>query len=189
MSMFDEMKELTKKLVAVPSMNGTSGERDIADAIEAYLREIPYFKAHPELVITQDLKDDPLHRRNVMALLKGGDGTERDTIMLIIRVYMFRANERSTFVPFLHPVVETFRDIRTDTNQCLDSRTLWHCLINLLYHVIIAAADDSLHACCIVAVNDVVLGKHVGGRDVKAPPHRPVPAARWKGRPPRWPAE
>ena len=82
MSMFDEMKELTKKLVTVPSMNGTSGERDIADAIEAYLREIPYFKAHPELVITQDLKDDPLHRRNVMALLKGGDGTERDTIML-----------------------------------------------------------------------------------------------------------
>lgn len=86
MSMFDEMKELTKKLVAVPSMNGTSGERDIADTIEAYLREIPYFKAHPELVITQDLKDDPLHRRNVMALLKGGDGTERDTIMLHGRI-------------------------------------------------------------------------------------------------------
>ena len=84
---------------------------------------------------------------------------------ILIRVYMFWANKRSTFVPFLHPVVETFWDIRTDTNQCLDSRTLWHCLINLLYHVIIAAADDSLHACCIVAVNDVVLGKHVGGRD------------------------
>ena len=84
---------------------------------------------------------------------------------IFVRVYMLRTNERSTFVPFLHPVVETFRDIRTDTNQCLDSRTLWHCLINLLYHVIIAAADDSLHACCIVAVNDVVLGKHVGGRD------------------------
>ena len=84
---------------------------------------------------------------------------------IFVRVYMLRTNERSTFVPFLHPVVETFWDIRTDTNQCLDSRTLWHCLINLLYHVIIAAADDSLHACCIVAVNDVVLGKHVGGRD------------------------
>lgn len=54
MSMFDEMKELTKILVAVPSMNGTSGECDIADTIEAYLREIPYSKAHPELVITQD---------------------------------------------------------------------------------------------------------------------------------------
>ena len=84
---------------------------------------------------------------------------------ILIRVYMFWANKRSTFVPFLHPVVETFRDIRTDTDQSLDSRTFWHSLINLLYHVIIAAADDSLHACCIVAVNDVVLGKHVGGRD------------------------
>ena len=82
MDLFDEIKTLTKKLVSIPSMNATSGERDIADAIEAYLRDIPYFKAHPELVITQDLKEDPLHRRNVMALLKGGDGTERDTIML-----------------------------------------------------------------------------------------------------------
>ena len=35
---------------------------------------------------------------------------------ILIRVYMFRANERSTFVPFLHPVVETFWDIRTDTD-------------------------------------------------------------------------
>ena len=84
---------------------------------------------------------------------------------IFVRVYMLRTNKRSTFVPFLHPVVETFRDIRTDTDQGLDGRTLWHSLINLLYHVIIAAADDSLHACCIVAVNDVVLGKHVGSRD------------------------
>ena len=75
MDLFDEIKTLTKKLVSIPSMNATSGERDIADAIEAYLRDIPYFKAHPELVITQDLKEDPMHRRNVMALLKGGDGS------------------------------------------------------------------------------------------------------------------
>lgn len=82
MELLEEIKELTKKLVAIPSVNGTSGERDIAQAIEAYLREIPYFQEHPELVITQELKDDPLHRCNVMALLKGGDGTERDCIML-----------------------------------------------------------------------------------------------------------
>lgn len=82
MEFLEEIKALTEKLVAIPSVNGTSGERDIADAIEAYLREIPYFQTHPELVITQQLKDDPLHRRNVMALLKGGDGTERDCIML-----------------------------------------------------------------------------------------------------------
>lgn len=82
MNMIEEIKELTMHLVSIPSMNGTRGERDIADAIEAYLRAIPYFAAHPELVITQDLKDDPLGRRNVMALLKGGDGTLTDTILL-----------------------------------------------------------------------------------------------------------
>lgn len=82
MELLEEIKALTEKLVAIPSVNGTSGERAIADAIEAYLRDIPYFQAHPELVITQELKDDPLHRHNVMALLKGGDGTERDCIML-----------------------------------------------------------------------------------------------------------
>ncbi len=82
MNMIEEIKELTMHLVSIPSMNGTRGERDIADAIEAYLRAIPYFAAHPELVITQNLKDDPLGRRNVMALLKGGDGTLTDTILL-----------------------------------------------------------------------------------------------------------
>lgn len=82
MELLEEIKALTEKLVAIPSVNGTPGERAIADAIEAYLRDIPYFQAHPELVITQELKDDPLHRHNVMALLKGGDGTERDCIML-----------------------------------------------------------------------------------------------------------
>ena len=40
MDLFDEIKALTKKLVSIPSMNATSGERDIADAIEAYLRDI-----------------------------------------------------------------------------------------------------------------------------------------------------
>ena len=80
--MYEEMQALTRQLVAIPSMNGTRGERDIADAIEAYLRQIPYFAQHPELVITQDLKDDPLGRRNVLALLKGGSGQEHDTILL-----------------------------------------------------------------------------------------------------------
>ena len=33
MDLFDEIKTLTKKLVSIPSMNATSGERDIEDAI------------------------------------------------------------------------------------------------------------------------------------------------------------
>ncbi|MDO4269323.1 MAG: M20/M25/M40 family metallo-hydrolase [Eubacteriales bacterium] len=80
--MFEEIRALTERLVAVPSVNGTAGERAVADEIEAYLRAIPYFKAHPERVMTQPLKDDPLGRRSVLALLKGGDEKQTDTILL-----------------------------------------------------------------------------------------------------------
>ena len=113
MDLFDEIKTLTKKMVSIPSMNATSGERDIADAIEAYLRDIPYFKAHPELVITQDLKEDPLHRRNVMALLKGGDGTERDTIMLHGHIDTVDVDDFGRYKPYAFDcdkLAEVFRD-------------------------------------------------------------------------------
>jgi arginine utilization protein RocB len=81
-AMAAEMAALTKRLVATPSVNGTAGERAIADRIEAYLRDIPYFRAHPELVFTQDLAGDRLGRRNVFALLMGGGGRCADTILL-----------------------------------------------------------------------------------------------------------
>lgn len=126
MDLFDEIKTLTKKLVAIPSMNATSGERDIADAIEAYLRDIPYFKAHPELVITQDLKEDPLHRRNVMALLKGGDGTERDTIMLHGHIDTVDVDDFGRYKPYAFDcdkLAEVFRDaeLPEDARRDLES--------------------------------------------------------------------
>lgn len=98
--MFEEMRELTKKLVAVPSVNGTAGEHDIADVIEAYLRDIPYFRTHPELVITQSLKEDPLGRRNVLALLKGGDGKQTDTILLHGHIDTVDVDDYGKYKPF-----------------------------------------------------------------------------------------
>ena len=80
--MFNEILELTKKLVSIASVNTTSGEHDIACFIESYLRDIPYFKEHPNKVIIQKLKNDSLDRRNVFALIKGENGNSRDTIML-----------------------------------------------------------------------------------------------------------
>jgi arginine utilization protein RocB len=70
--MKEEIEALTKKLVSICSVNGSDGgEKAIAEYIESYLREIPYFKDHPDRVIIQPLKDDALGRRNVMALLMG----------------------------------------------------------------------------------------------------------------------
>ena len=80
--MFNEILDLTKKLVSIPSVNTTSGEHDIACFIEEYLRDIPYFKDNPDKVIIQKLKNDLLNRRNVFALIKGEKGNSKDTIIL-----------------------------------------------------------------------------------------------------------
>ncbi len=77
-----ESYALTREMVAIPSVNGTSGEKDIGVYIEEYLRQIPYFAAHPSEVIVQTLKDDPLERRNVFAILEGKKGGSKKTILL-----------------------------------------------------------------------------------------------------------
>lgn len=66
-----EMLQLAKDLVCIPSINTTKGEKEIGIYIESYFRDIPYFQKHPEQVIVRELKDDSLHRRNVFALLLG----------------------------------------------------------------------------------------------------------------------
>ena len=85
--MRDEMLELTRQMVAVPSVNTTSGEKEIGIFIENYLRSIPYFKEHPDNVIIQKLKDDGLHRRNVFALLRGEKDDNRNTIISLTYRY------------------------------------------------------------------------------------------------------
>ena len=80
--MFDEIKELTCRMVAIPSINATPGERAIGLFIEDYIRNIPYFQSHPEYVYVVPLKDDPLERQNVAALLKGtAEGNDGRTIL------------------------------------------------------------------------------------------------------------
>lgn len=80
-NMYQEIKELTKKLVSIPSVNTTNGEKEIGLYIEQYIRNIEYFKMNPNNVIIQKLKNDELERRNVFALLKGGNGQYKKTII------------------------------------------------------------------------------------------------------------
>lgn len=66
-----DMLSAAKDLVKIPSVNGTEGERKVSEFLEHCLRAFPYFRSHPDQIITQELKDDPLHRRNVIAWVKG----------------------------------------------------------------------------------------------------------------------
>ncbi|MCR5715755.1 MAG: M20/M25/M40 family metallo-hydrolase [Lachnospiraceae bacterium] len=76
------MLELTRKMVRIPSINTTAGEAAIGEFLEGYFRELPYFQQHPEYLITQELHEDRLHRRNVIALLRGEKDDNPKTVIL-----------------------------------------------------------------------------------------------------------
>lgn len=76
-----EMYNLAKAMVEIPSVNSTDGEKQIGEFIEDFLRRIPYFKKHPDQVIVQELKNDMLHRRNVFAILIGEKDNRGDTLI------------------------------------------------------------------------------------------------------------
>lgn len=80
--MREDMIRLTKAMIRIPSVNTTEGERKIGEFIEAYIKDIPYFIEHPDQVIVRELKDDPLHRRNVVAILIGEKENSGDTLLL-----------------------------------------------------------------------------------------------------------
>ena len=79
---YEESLELTKALVKIPSLNGTTGERDLAEYVYAWLAKLPYFQENPDQLVMQDLKNDPIHRANVLALVKGTRSDCKDTLIL-----------------------------------------------------------------------------------------------------------
>lgn len=79
---YNEILNLTKELVAIPSMNNTIGEREISEYIADKLRKIPYFQKHPGQVIVQPLNNDPYGRINVFGIVKGEKSVCGDTMIL-----------------------------------------------------------------------------------------------------------
>lgn len=80
--LFKEIENLTLQLVSIPSINGTEGEKNIANAIYDYIKNIEYFKKHENFCFQVPLINDPYRRMNVFALLKGEKAPSNNTIIL-----------------------------------------------------------------------------------------------------------
>ncbi len=80
MAMADQIEWLTKKLVSMPSVNGTGGEREKAEFIQQLIRSFPYFAENRQYVWEQETVNDPLDRKNVFAFVKG-NGSSNQTII------------------------------------------------------------------------------------------------------------
>ena len=74
---YEDCERLTREMVAIPSVNGSSGEKDIGIYIEKFFRNLPYFNEHPENLVIQELSGDALGRRNILAILEGSVGNSK----------------------------------------------------------------------------------------------------------------
>ena len=88
---------------------------------------------------------------------------------IFVGVYMLRTAEGRSLWPLIVPAMETIRNrcallsIGVYCYEHLYRRTLVHRSENLRRYIFVVHTDDSLYACTVVAINDVVLGEHVGG--------------------------
>ena len=83
-----EMESLTKSLVCIKSVNGTTGERDIAEFLLHWLRTLPYFAAHPAQAFAQPIAaGDALGRENVFAYVRGTKAGG-DAVFLVLLKYL-----------------------------------------------------------------------------------------------------
>lgn len=78
-----QVEEITKSLVRVPSIVKTSGESDVARWIYDYYRQIPYFQEHSEQVVLQQTLNDEIVRHNTIALVQGTKGESNKTVILM----------------------------------------------------------------------------------------------------------
>lgn len=67
---FERVKEISYRLVSWPSESGTSGEAEFAERLAGLLREIPYFRDHPEDIAVIDSHGSPV-AKNVVAVVRG----------------------------------------------------------------------------------------------------------------------
>jgi arginine utilization protein RocB len=81
-SFYEETLALTKKLVSIPSLNNSTGERVVAEYMAQWLRRLPYFQDYPSQLIIQPLKNDPYGRINVVAIAFGTRSNSNKTIIL-----------------------------------------------------------------------------------------------------------
>ncbi len=79
----EKIENLTIDLTKILSVVGTKGEIDISEKIYEVFAEMPYYKRNPELLSFLDFKDDPVKRKNVVAIVKGEKAPSNKTVVLI----------------------------------------------------------------------------------------------------------
>lgn len=78
-----KIRDLTIELTEIKSVVGTKEENDVVERIYKKFTQMSYFKKHPDMVKYVYIKDDPLNRKSVLAVVKGQKGNSKKTVVLI----------------------------------------------------------------------------------------------------------
>lgn len=78
--MAKQIEHITRKLVQTESINGTTGEVNLADAVKRWPQSFPYFVKSPTNVWEQSIPNDSLGRKNIFAFLKSPSGSNKTII-------------------------------------------------------------------------------------------------------------
>ncbi len=76
------VETLTVEMVQITSISETEGENRCAQYIYDYLAKWPYFVKNPDHLRLAAIPGDPLGRNNLVALIKGGQGSPRTAVLL-----------------------------------------------------------------------------------------------------------
>jgi len=79
----NKIRDLTVELTGIRSVVGTREENNVVERIYEKFTEMKYFKEHPDMVRFINVKDDPLNRKSVLAIVKGEKGNSKKTVVLI----------------------------------------------------------------------------------------------------------
>lgn len=123
---FEDVKDLTKELVRVPSIVKTSGETDCAKEVYEFYSNLTYFKENPEYLFFQQTEDDEIERHNVLAMVKGTKGSSNRTIILMghvdtVGVDDFGTLKEHAFNPDVLPQLLKELNLSEEVNKDIDS--------------------------------------------------------------------
>ena len=122
----EDVRDITRELVKIPSIVRQGGESDVAKWIYDYYMELPYFKENPEYVVFQKTIDDEVDRHNTIALVKGTKGNSNKTIILMghldtVGVDDYGADSHIAFDPDRLPEALKKMDIGEDVLKDIQS--------------------------------------------------------------------
>lgn len=117
--------DLTEKLINIESVSNTEGVIEIGNYLHDKLEEWPYYQKHPDHLLKLPLRNDPMNRFNLAALVKGDKECENTVVYIshmdTVDIGEYRELKNLATQPYKLMEKLKSRDIDSDIKEELNS--------------------------------------------------------------------